>query len=137
MWERVVLAGLVMGAGMLVMFRWELDSTGSLVQAQTVALTTMVVFQVFQAGNSRSETESVFRRNPFSNRLLFVATVCALGIHVAALYLPPTQYVLRVEPIGLGSWFGIVGIATSILVAMELHKVLRRERTDGSSAGPD
>jgi magnesium-transporting ATPase (P-type) len=137
MWERVVLAGLVMGAGMLVMFRWELDSTGSLVQAQTVALTTMVVFQVFQAGNSRSETESVFRRNPFSNRLLFVATVCALGIHVAALYLPPTQYVLRIEPIGLGSWFGIVGIATSILVAMELHKVLRRERTEGSSAGPD
>jgi magnesium-transporting ATPase (P-type) len=137
MWERVVLAGLVMGAGMLVMFRWELDSTGSRVQAQTVALTTMVVFQVFQAGNSRSETESVFRRNPFSNRLLFVATVCALGIHVAALYLPPTQYVLRVEPIGLGSWFGIVGIATSILVAMELHKVLRRERTEGSSAGPD
>ncbi len=128
MWERVFLAGLVMGAGMLVMFRWELDGTGSLVQAQTVALTTMVVFQVFQAGNSRSETESVFRRNPFSNKLLFIATVFALGIHVAALYLPPTQYVLRVEPIGLGSWFRIVVVATSILVAMELHKVLRQRQ---------
>ena len=55
MWERVGIAGLVMGAGMLVMFRWELDSTGSLVRAQTVALTTMVVYQVFQAGNARSE----------------------------------------------------------------------------------
>jgi Ca2+-transporting ATPase len=125
MWERVVLAGLVMGAGMLVMFRWELDSTDSLVQAQTVALTTMVVFQVFQAGNSRSETESVFRRSPWSNKLLFVATIAALAIHVAALYLPPTQYVLRVEPIGLGAWFRIVVVATSILVAMELHKALR------------
>ena len=37
MWERVVLAGLVMGAGMLAMFRWELDTTDSLVEAQTVA----------------------------------------------------------------------------------------------------
>jgi len=126
MWERVVIAGLVMGAGMLAMFRWELDGTDSLIQAQTVALTTMVVFQVFQAGNSRSETESVFRRSPFSNRLLFIATIAALGIHVAALYFPPTQYVLRVEPIGLGTWFRIVAVATSIIVAMELHKALRR-----------
>jgi len=126
MWERVVLAGLVMGAGMLVMFRWELDSTDSLIQAQTVALTTMVVFQVFQAGNARSETDSVFRRNPFSNKFLFVATVAALGIHIAALYLPPTQFVLRVEPIGIDAWFRIVAIATSIIVVMEVHKALRR-----------
>jgi Ca2+-transporting ATPase len=129
MWERVVLAGLVMGAGMLVMFRWELDTTGSLIRAQTVALTTMVVFQVFQAGNSRSETESVLRRDPFSNKLLFLATVAALGIHVAALYLPPTQYVLRVEPIEPAAWLRIVAIATSILIAMELHKALRQRRT--------
>lgn len=127
--ERVVLAGLVMGAGMLVMFRWELDSTGSLIRAQTVALTTMVVYQVFQAGNARSESESVLRRNPFSNKFLFLATTAALGIHIAALYLPPTQYVLRVEPIDLGAWLRIVAIATSILVAMEAHKALRRRRS--------
>ena len=128
MWERVVLAGLVMGAGMLIMFRWELDTTDSLVRAQTVALTTMVVFQLFQAGNSRSETESVLRRNPFSNKVLFVATLAALGIHVAALYLSPTQYVLRVEPIGLEAWLRIVAMATSIIVAMEVHKAVRRRR---------
>jgi Ca2+-transporting ATPase len=126
LWERVVLAGLVMGAGMLVMFRWTLDSSASLTEAQTVALTTMVVFQVFQAGNSRSETQSVFRRSPFSNKLLFVATIVALAVHVAALYLPPTQYVLRVEPLGLDTWLWIVVVATSILMAMELHKALRR-----------
>ena len=129
MWERVVLAGLVMGTGMLIMFRWELNTTDSLIRAQTVALTTMVVFQVFQAGNSRSETESVFRRNPFSNKLLFLATIAALGIHIAALYLPPTQYVLRVEPIELGAWLRIIAIATSIIIAMEIHKALRRRRS--------
>lgn len=128
MWERVGIAGLVMGAGMLVMFRWELDATGSLTRAQTVALTTMVVYQVFQAGNARSETESVLRRNPFSNRFLFLATSAALSIHVAALYLPPTQYVLRVEPIDVGAWLRIVAIATSILLAMEAHKALRQWR---------
>ncbi|MDZ7676078.1 MAG: HAD-IC family P-type ATPase [Acidimicrobiales bacterium] len=129
LWERVVLGGLVMGAGVLVMFRWELDATGSLVQAQTLALTTMVVFQVFQAGNARSETESVFRRSPFSNRFLLLATAAAISIHVVALYLPPTQFVLRVEPIDPADWVRIVVVAASILVAMELHKALRRPRT--------
>jgi len=129
MWERVVLAGLVMGAGMLAMFRWELDTTDSLTRARTVALTTMVVYQVFQAGNARSERHSVFRLNPFSNRFLFAATAAALGLHVAALYLPVTQYVLRVEPIGLDAWVRIVFIALSIVVASEAHKALHRRRS--------
>ena len=128
MWERVLIAGVVMGAGMLAMFRWELDSSDSLIRAQTVALTTMVVYQVFQAGNSRSETESVLLRNPFSNPFLFLATAAALSIHIAALYLPPTQYLLRVEPIELAAWLRIVAVATTILIAMELHKLLWHRR---------
>ena len=128
LWERVGIAGVVMGLGMLLMFRWELDATGSLESARTVALTTMVVFQVFQAGNTRSETESVLRRSPFSNPFLLIATVAALSVHIAALYLPVTQYVLRVEPIGLDAWIGIVAMATSIIVAMELDKFVRRRR---------
>jgi len=128
LWERVVIAGSVMGAGMLAMFRWELDSTGSLTDARTVALTTMVIYQVFQAGNSRSETESVLRRSPLSNPFLLAATIAAVGVHVLALHLPFTQYVLRVEPIGLGAWIRIVVMATTIILAMELHKLLRPPR---------
>ena len=120
------MAGLVMAAGTLALFRWELETTGSLVKAQTVALTTMVVYQVFQAGNARSETESVLLRSPFSNKLLFLATGAAIGIHIAALYLPPTQYLLRVEPIEIEAWLRIVAVATSILFAMEAHKFVRR-----------
>lgn len=126
MWERVALAGLVMGTGTLWLFRWTLDTTGSVVQAQTVALTTMVVYQVFQAGNSRSEAGSVVSLSPFSNRFLFAATAAAIGVHVGALYLPATQFVLRIEPIAAGAWLRIVLVASSILVAMELHKFLRR-----------
>jgi magnesium-transporting ATPase (P-type) len=126
MWERVVVAGLVMAAGTLSLFRWALDGSGSVTKAQTVALTTMVVYQVFQAGNARSETESVLQRSPFSNKFLYLATAAAVSIHVAALYLPPTQALLRVEPIEAAAWLRIVVVATSILFAMEAHKYLRR-----------
>jgi Ca2+-transporting ATPase len=128
LWERTVLAGLVMGAGTLVMFRWELHSTGSLTEARTVALSTMVLFQVFQAGNARSERVSLLHLRPWSNPFLFVATAAALALHVAALYLAPTQYVLRVEPVDAAAWLRIVAVATTIVAAVEVHKALRRSR---------
>jgi magnesium-transporting ATPase (P-type) len=70
--------------------------------ARSAALTTLVLFQMFQVGNSRSETQSVFLRSPFSNPFLLIATTGALLIHMGALYFGPTQYVLRIVP--LGDW---------------------------------
>jgi calcium-translocating P-type ATPase len=125
LWERTVLAGLVMAAGTFLMFAWELDGTGSLALAQTVALMTMVVFQMFQAFNSRSEVRSVLRMDPFSNPFLLVSIVGAFLISVAALYIPLTQIILRIEPIGLDAWLRIFAVASTLLVAMEMHKVLR------------
>ncbi|HVQ76987.1 MAG TPA: HAD-IC family P-type ATPase, partial [Candidatus Binatia bacterium] len=99
LWERTLLTGLVMAAGTLLMFRWELETSGHLGRAQTVALTTMVLFQVFHVGSCRSERRSVLSLSPWSNPFLFAATAAALLVHVAALYLPPTQFLLRVEPL--------------------------------------
>ena len=126
LWERTVLAGLVMAGGTFAMFTWELEQTGSIELAQTVALMTMVVFQMFHAGNSRSVTRSVFRMSPFSNPFLLIAVVGAFAISAVALYLPVTQLVLRVEPIEIDAWLLSFLVASCIIVAMEIHKALRR-----------
>ena len=126
LWERTLVAGAVMATGALLLFWRELKQTGSLEQAQTVALTTMVLFMAFHVWNARSETRSAFRLNPLSNPFLLVAVLAALAVLVAALYLPPTQFILRVEPVDLETWIKIVPVAATILVAIELHKYLRR-----------
>ena len=126
LWERTLVTGLVMAAGTLAVFLWELDQTGSLVRAQTVALTTMVLFQMFHVGNCRSDYVSAFRKSPFSNPFLFVATAAAFIIHAAALYVPATQVVLRVEPLGVDAWIRMLATAISIIVAIEIHKLVRR-----------
>lgn len=128
LWERVLIAGLVMAIGTLALFRWTLDSTDDLVQAQSVALTTMVLFMMLHVGNSRSEYISAFRKNPISNPFLFIATAAALIVHIGALYLGPTQYILRVEPIGLDAWVRMLAVALSIIAAVEVHKLLRRNK---------
>jgi Ca2+-transporting ATPase len=127
LWERTLLVGTVIAIGTLALFRWELDRAGDLERSQTVALTTMVLFQMFHVGNSRSEYLSAFAKSPLSNPFLFYATMAALAVHAAALYLPPTQYVLRVEPIELGAWLRIALVAGSVILAVEAHKLLRRD----------
>jgi Ca2+-transporting ATPase len=127
LWERSAFAGLVMAAGTLSVFRWELAASGSLPRAQTVALTTMVLFQAFHAGNSRSVRRSVFGKSPFSNPWLFLAVAVSLAVHIAALYLPWTQFVLRVERLAdPRTWARMAAVAATIVAAMELHKWLRR-----------
>jgi magnesium-transporting ATPase (P-type) len=128
LWQRTVLTGIVMAIGTLAMFRWELDRTGSLTAAQTVALTTMVAFMALQVGNARSDVRSVFsvplRDNPF----LVVATAASFAVHVGALYFPPTQLVLRVEPLDLAAWARIAAVALTILVVVEIEKAIRPRR---------
>jgi magnesium-transporting ATPase (P-type) len=129
LWERTAIVGVVMAAGTLYMFHRTLDWSdvnGTLRHAQTVALTTMVLFQAFHVGNSRSEHRSVFGKSPFSNPFLFVAQSAALVVHVGALHLPFTQFVLRVEPLELSVWRDMTVVALTIIAAVELHKLVRR-----------
>jgi Ca2+-transporting ATPase len=128
LWARTAVAGLVMAVGTLALFLHEWTRTDDLDRARTVALTTMVLFQAFHVGNCRSEHGSILSKSPFSNRFLFVGTATALAIHVAALYLPPTQYLLRVEPLDLAIWPKMIAVAASVLVAVELHKLVVRRR---------
>ncbi len=126
LWERTALTGVVMAAGTLGIFGWVLDRTGSLTQAQSAALTALVIFQAVHAGNARSEHTSVFRISPFSNPFLLTAVAGAVGLHIGALYLPFTQFVLRVEPIDLTTWMVILAVSLSVLTAVEADKYIRR-----------
>ncbi|WP_304451113.1 HAD-IC family P-type ATPase [Nocardiopsis sp. YSL2] len=126
MWRRTVLTGLVQAVGAVALFAWALEDTGSATTAQTVALTTLVLFAAFQAGNARSQHRSVLSVPLRDNRFLVVATAATLALHAAALYFPPTRFVLRVEPLPLEYWPVMVAVAASVLVAVEAEKALRR-----------
>jgi len=128
LWERTAIAGLVMAIGTVLLFVYETDRGASLEEARTVALTTMVLFQVFHVGNSRSEHQSAFAKSPFSNPYLLLGTSIAVLVHLAALHWGPMQYILRVEPLGLDAWLRMVAVASTVIIAVELHKLLRGPR---------
>lgn len=128
LWVRTAIAGSVLAAGTLLLFLLEVNSDSSIEHARTVALTTMVLYQVFHLQNARSEHRSAFAVSPLSNRLLFVGTAIAVAIHAVALYLPPTQFILQVEPVSALTWVKMIGVASTVILAVEAHKVLTRPR---------
>ncbi|WP_275451689.1 cation-translocating P-type ATPase [Allosalinactinospora lopnorensis] len=136
LWQRTVSTSVVRAGGTLALFYWALESTDSITTAQTVALTTMVLFSAFQAGNARSEHRSVLtvplRDNPF----LVWATIANLVLHLAALYFPLTQLVLRVEPLPLHYWPIMIAVAATVLVVVEAEKAIRRRLTRSAAPSP-
>ncbi len=125
MLQRTFLMGMVMAAGTLFMFISSLNSGASLEKARTVALTTMVFFQFYQAGNCRSGYQSLFKMNPMSNPLLFFSMIAAFFAQLAVIYVPAFQWIFRTEPITAMEWVKIGLVASTIIIAVEFDKWVR------------
>ncbi|MBI2867478.1 MAG: cation transporting ATPase C-terminal domain-containing protein, partial [Chloroflexi bacterium] len=82
----------------------------------------------FHVGNCRSEDLSLFKKDPFSNRFLFLGAVIALAVHIGAMYFGPTRTLLKLEPLTAVTWMRLILVAVTVIVAVELHKLLRRPR---------
>ncbi|MDH4264873.1 MAG: HAD-IC family P-type ATPase [Deltaproteobacteria bacterium] len=132
MYERSILVGLIISAGIIYNFISALDEGVSLERARTIAVTTMVLFQFFQAWNCRSELESVFRINPLSNPFLFYSMVAAFLAQIAVVYVPALQLVFRTEALSLAEWVKIGLVALTVVIAVEVDKAIRRyKKKDG------
>lgn len=126
--QRTFLMGIVMAAGTVFIFIINLNSGVSLEQARTVALTTMVFFQFYQALNCRSETQSIFKMNPLSNPFLFFSMLAAFFAHLAVLYVPFLQWIFRTVPLTAKEWKEICALTITIVIAVEIDKWIRRRK---------
>jgi Ca2+-transporting ATPase len=124
--ERTILVALLISAGVVFEFIHALNQGVSVEKARTIAVTTMVFFQFFQAWNSRSELHSLFSMNPLGNPFLFFGTIAAFLAHLAAIYVPAMQWIFRMEPIVAMEWLRIGLMSLTVVIAVEIDKWLRR-----------
>ncbi|OOZ41366.1 ATPase [Solemya pervernicosa gill symbiont] len=122
MLERVIISAVVIGIVAFLTFRWLLQAGYSVDEARNGTLLLMVLFENVHVFNSRSEHLSCFRHNPLRNKLLLFGTAAAQLIHIGAMYTPGLNEVLGVKPVAIGHWLQLLLLATSVLLAMELHK---------------
>ena len=126
--ERTVLVGLLISIGVIYKFVHTLDLGASLEKARTVAVTTMVFFQFFQAVNSRSETESIFRLSPLGNPMLAYGLLASVLAHLGSIYLAPLQWIFGTEPIQGMEWLKIAAMSLTVVLVVEIDKWIRRRR---------
>ncbi len=122
----VVIVAIIMAVGVLFMF--DLASGRDLVIAQTMAFTTLAMFQVFNSYNCRSLTRSIFQVGFFKNPYLLGGIAASLLLQVGAIYLPFMQEALDTAPLRLQDWGLIVLVTFSIVVVDEIRKLIQRQK---------
>lgn len=126
--ERTILVGLLISAGVIFNFMNALNQGLSIEKARTIAVTTMVFFQFFQAWNSRSELQSIFKISLTSNPFLFYSMISALFAQLSVIYAPPLQWLFRTEPINMNEWLQILLVSTTVIIIVELDKLILRKK---------
>lgn len=130
---RTITISLLMALGTIGLFLWEYRleiSKGSMVEmaiseAQTMAVTAMMLFQVFYLFHCRSFKLSVFRINFFSNPHLLIGVGFVLLAQVAFVYVPIMNrffYSSGLDPI---AWLVSLGVSLTIFVFIILENAVK------------
>lgn len=125
---QVMAAGSYMGGCAFVFYYWCLASGLAEEEARNLVLLLMVLFENVHAINARSERLSAFAVPLMANPFLILAVLAAQALHMAALYMPGLSTVLVVQPVSVGEWLLVAGLALSLLGVMELWKRLVARR---------
>ena len=136
MWVGIVWIGAVMALVTLLALDLRLPGgivgdSGNVVEARTMAFTTLVLAQLFNCFNARSERTSAFHRL-FTNRFLWGAVALSAALQVAVVQVPFLNDAFETAPLGLDDWLICIGLASVVLWAGEARKLaggrLRRAR---------
>jgi P-type Ca2+ transporter type 2C len=135
MWRGIAFVGVVMAAGTLFVLDASLpggfvEGAGELRYGQTMAFTTLMLFQLFNVLNARSDERSAFA-HLFTNRWLWGALGLSLALQLLVLYVPVMQRAFGTVGLSAGDWLRCVAVASSVLWLREASKVVTRVRSRG------
>jgi Ca2+-transporting ATPase len=132
MWRGIAFVGVVMAAGTLFVLDASLpggfvEGSGDLGYAQTMTFTTLMLFQMFNVLNSRSDERSAFV-HMFTNHWLWAALGVSVLLQVMVIYAPFLQRAFGTVSLSAQDWMFSVGIASTVLWLREISKLVARRK---------
>jgi len=137
---RTFLAAILMTAGAVGLFLWRyevemavrattgLTEAAIVSEAQTMAVTTVIMFQVFYMLSCRSLKDSVFRIGFFSNKAAFLGIGVVVGLQALFIYAPPMQALFSTFPLTAESLLFSALAGAIILPVITVEKWIRNRR---------
>jgi len=132
MWFGIVFVGVVMAAGTLLVLDADLpggliEGSGRMRHARSMAFTTLVLSQLFNVFNARSDERSAFS-GLFRNHWLWAAVGLSLALQAAVVHVPFLQVAFSTASLSAVDWLRCVTIASSVLWLREAGKLVTRAR---------
>jgi Ca2+-transporting ATPase len=130
MWPGIAYVGLIMAVGTLLVLDIVLpggliEGSGDLPYARTMAFTTLMLFQLFNVLNARSDERSAFSEL-FQNPWLWGAVLLSLLLQFLVVYAPFLQPAFGTVGLSSMDWLLCAAIASSVLWLREASKLLAR-----------
>jgi Ca2+-transporting ATPase len=101
-WRFIIFAAFIDLLSDFIPYVWTFSTTGSVVQARTVAFTCITFFEVLLAYQCRSESHHILKqgwKGFIANRMLAVAGVVTLVLHFSIIYVPFLNEIFHVVPL--------------------------------------
>ncbi|GHO48711.1 cation-translocating P-type ATPase [Ktedonospora formicarum] len=126
MWVSISIIGVIMTIGTLFILDMSLPGglipgNGNLRFAQTMTFTTLVLAQLFNIFNARSDTLSVFH-TLLANRWVWLAILLSLLLQGAVVYLPFLGNAFHTVPLHPFDWLLSLTVASTVLWGQEMAK---------------
>ncbi|RBP26474.1 P-type E1-E2 ATPase [Marinobacter pelagius] len=136
---RTFLVGALMtgGAAGLFLLEYTADlSEGAAVElargkAQTMAVTTIILFQMLYLLNCRSLTQTFWRIGLFGNLWVYLGIGVTLVLQLAFVYLEPLNQLFHTRPLEAADWLLSTGVAFAGFLIILLEKWLWRQNDGG------
>ncbi|MGK4006035.1 HAD-IC family P-type ATPase [Sorangium sp. So ce1036] len=140
---RTVIVAVLMTAGAIGLFLYEYFSEvrGGVVsdvayrEAQTAAVTTVVLFQIFYVLNCRSLRDSMLKIGLFTNPWVYVGIGALLALQLCFVYAPFMHTLFGSAPLPLDAWITSTLVAMSILPVMTVERWWRNRRERRAAEG--
>jgi Ca2+-transporting ATPase len=107
------------------------DPEQVLVQARTMVFITLVLAEMANAFNCRSDRLSLFRVGVFKNHFLVAAVVISLGLMAAVIEVDPLARLFHTVPLRWQDWLLALGLGLTLLPVVELTKLISGRRSRG------
>jgi len=139
---RTLVAGVLMATGGVGLFLYEYHhETGqgvshavALAEAQTMAVTTVILFQIFYLLNCRSLKDSLLKIGLFSNPSVYLGIAALLLLQLVFVYAPFMNGLFGSHPLNLDAWTKSVVVAAVILPVIGIEKWHRNRQAADDDA---
>lgn len=126
---RIAFVSLILLAGTFGLFLWEREHGASEALARTMAVNTLVFFEIFYLFNSRHVLASSFSWEGITgNRYALWAAGILVVLQLGFTYWPPMRFLFDSAALSWSEWARVILASLSVFVLVELEKLALRRR---------